>query len=396
MPCDVAALPPPDAAFGTRNADPDRFEKPDVPDISFRELWKDKQKGFTFSDFLDIVNPLQHLPVIGTIYRAVTGDTISLGARLVGGALFGGPIGVMSEAALAAADQAVGGDPGQKLLAFVGEMFDGGSDSAAAEVAKVETAAGGAAGPADPAVVTPPADGAAAIEAPTDAASDPTAVISVPAAAPILVPAGPKPAADATPAATAVAPPANAQPMREFPAFPRAKPTSHGIMMPLHPGLGPLRGEPTLPFVPGATSGAQPGTGPRADAKPASADSKRIAAEIDAAQRAQTGLLLASLGGSATPLPSAGMAGDDGARNGGDNSRQPADPFQNHPFIPPPGASPAWVGKAMEQALAKYRQSQLLRQSAPGGQNGTGNGAAANAIANGAAASGAPDAFAGE
>jgi len=392
MPSDVAALPPPDLPVASRRPDPADIPRPDVPDISFRELWKDKQKGFTFSDFLDIVNPLQHLPVIGTIYRAVTGDTISLGARLFGGALYGGPIGVMGEAALAAADQAVGGDPGRKFVAFVGELFDGGSDSAAAEVAKVETAAGGATGQADPAVATPQADGASAIEAPTDAPSDPTAVISAPATAPILVPAGPKPAVGATPAATAVAPPANAQPLREFPAFPRWKPSSHGVMLPLHPGLGPLRGEPTLPFIPGATTGAQPGPGPRADAKPASADSKRIAAEIDAAQRAQTGLLLASLGGGATPLPSAGMAGDDGARTGGDKRRQPADPFQNHPFIPPPGASPAWVGKAMEQALVKYQQSQLLRQSAPG----AGSGGAANASTNGAAASGAADPSAGE
>ena len=30
---------------------------------------------FSFHDLLDIVNPLQHLPVIGTIYRAITGDT---------------------------------------------------------------------------------------------------------------------------------------------------------------------------------------------------------------------------------------------------------------------------------------------------------------------------------
>ena len=30
---------------------------------------------FSFHNLLDIVNPLQHLPVIGTLYRAITGDT---------------------------------------------------------------------------------------------------------------------------------------------------------------------------------------------------------------------------------------------------------------------------------------------------------------------------------
>ena len=32
--------------------------------------------GFTFLDMLDIINPLQHIPVVSTLYRAITGDTI--------------------------------------------------------------------------------------------------------------------------------------------------------------------------------------------------------------------------------------------------------------------------------------------------------------------------------
>ena len=30
--------------------------------------------GFSFHDLLDTINPLQHLPVVSTIYRAITGD----------------------------------------------------------------------------------------------------------------------------------------------------------------------------------------------------------------------------------------------------------------------------------------------------------------------------------
>ncbi len=45
------------------------------------------EDGFTFADLIDIVNPLQHIPVIGTIYRRITGDTLDPGARLAGGAL---------------------------------------------------------------------------------------------------------------------------------------------------------------------------------------------------------------------------------------------------------------------------------------------------------------------
>ena len=51
------------------------------------------EDGFDFGDLLDIINPLQHLPVISSIYRSLTGDEISPAARLAGGALFGGPIG---------------------------------------------------------------------------------------------------------------------------------------------------------------------------------------------------------------------------------------------------------------------------------------------------------------
>ncbi len=37
----------------------------------------DPDSKFSFDDFLDIINPLQHLPVISTIYRAITHDTIN-------------------------------------------------------------------------------------------------------------------------------------------------------------------------------------------------------------------------------------------------------------------------------------------------------------------------------
>ena len=57
----------------------------------------------TFTDVLRALNPLQHLPVIGTIYRAVTGDTIQPGMRIagsaLGGLLTGGPLGVLGTVA---------------------------------------------------------------------------------------------------------------------------------------------------------------------------------------------------------------------------------------------------------------------------------------------------------
>ena len=52
--------------------------------------------GFDFGDLVDVINPLQHLPVISSIYRTLTGDEISPASRLAGGAFFGGPIGLVS------------------------------------------------------------------------------------------------------------------------------------------------------------------------------------------------------------------------------------------------------------------------------------------------------------
>ena len=49
--------------------------------------------GFSFDDLLDIVNPLQHLPVVSTLYRAISGDTIKPGAQLAGDTLYGGMMG---------------------------------------------------------------------------------------------------------------------------------------------------------------------------------------------------------------------------------------------------------------------------------------------------------------
>ena len=41
----------------------------------------DPPQDFTFDDFLDIINPLQHLPIVSMIYRAITGDNIGLAGR---------------------------------------------------------------------------------------------------------------------------------------------------------------------------------------------------------------------------------------------------------------------------------------------------------------------------
>ena len=74
---------------------------------------------FTFSDFLSVLNPLQHIPVVSSIYRWATGDTIKPVARVIGGALYGGPMGLATAAFNAIVEQVKGSDLGTQALALV-------------------------------------------------------------------------------------------------------------------------------------------------------------------------------------------------------------------------------------------------------------------------------------
>jgi hypothetical protein len=102
-----------------------------VASVSDTGLRKDAEPGpvqaehhVSFHDVLTALNPLQYLPVIGTIYRSVTGDQIAEPIRRIGSAivsgLMGGPIGVAIDLVMLAAEKVTGVDldqTGQKLLA---------------------------------------------------------------------------------------------------------------------------------------------------------------------------------------------------------------------------------------------------------------------------------------
>src|SRR5699024_397736 len=75
--------------------------------------------GFSFTDLLDIINPLQHIPVVSTLYRKVTGDALDALPRLAGGTLFGGIAGAVSAVVNLVVKEASGGDIGENALAFV-------------------------------------------------------------------------------------------------------------------------------------------------------------------------------------------------------------------------------------------------------------------------------------
>lgn len=50
-------------------------------------------KPFGFHDLLNMVNPLQHIPVVQNIYRAISGDTIEPESQAIGDTIYGGPMG---------------------------------------------------------------------------------------------------------------------------------------------------------------------------------------------------------------------------------------------------------------------------------------------------------------
>lgn len=76
------------------------------------------EDGFGFDDFLDIINPLQHLPVISSLYREFTGDTISAGSRMIGGGIFGGGIGLAASIVNTAVQSETGKDIGGHVIAL--------------------------------------------------------------------------------------------------------------------------------------------------------------------------------------------------------------------------------------------------------------------------------------
>jgi len=73
---------------------------------------------FSFHDFLDIINPLQHLPVVGTIYRAITGDQIKTPEKIAGDAIYGGALGALSSVADAIYQQSTGRSFGDTILGW--------------------------------------------------------------------------------------------------------------------------------------------------------------------------------------------------------------------------------------------------------------------------------------
>ncbi len=121
------------------------------------------QGEMSFWDVLDVINPLQHIPVVSSIYRNLTGDTIQPAARIMGDMLYGGPLGGMVSIANAVVEEAQGKDIPDQIMASLG-FGEGDHPTAPAAVADAAGGPAVAGSPVEPktpqaATAQPPAAG---------------------------------------------------------------------------------------------------------------------------------------------------------------------------------------------------------------------------------------------
>ena len=107
-----------------------KIATPDEIDLEKEVFGND---GFSFKDLLDVINPLQHIPGISTVYRDLTGDDISHASRIGGGTLFFGPIGAAISTANVIIDKTTGNDIGGHVMAVFTDTENDGTILAGAE-----------------------------------------------------------------------------------------------------------------------------------------------------------------------------------------------------------------------------------------------------------------------
>lgn len=281
----------------------------------------------SFWDVLDVINPLQHIPIVNDIYRDLTGDKIGVGARLVGGALFGGVIGLAAATVNCVVEESSGKDIGDHMLALF-------KDDQPAQ-------------PGDAPAPTMVADKAPAVPASAPAAAETPAVSSSPAqvnaaaAAPVIA----LPQEDA--------PIAGAQPM----VF-----TLDGMQPAAAPAAASAPAPVPAPRTPVelAQAAPRPLTGPAARMMPTPSRN------LNAAPSPLPPVSVPVSNSSArSNVPVTGRAPNAGA-NAAATRALAAQPGLNNPMLPPAdaqgqtAAAPDWFSTAWGQALDKYQKGSQL------------------------------------
>jgi hypothetical protein len=281
-------------------------------------IWE-SDDGASFGDLLDAINPLHHLPVVSQIYRAVTDDAIGLAPRLIGAAIFGGPLGFLIAGISAFFEQISGGTVSEHALALLDDRpgdRPGGDAYATATAAPFKPLepgqADGGVGAPHPTSATPAAE--------TRIAEIPATQIPATQIPPGQIPPGQIPPDQIPPGQV---------PAVKTPAAPTGIDDKRVSIAP--PQAAAMIAAAPSPNVPSTQIKGNPGF---------DLVSKRISQSLLRSQRAQVDLLLANLRGhDAVKLPTRGD-GDDG---------------RAHSNMPPDGAREAWYADAMLRALDKYR-----------------------------------------
>lgn len=86
-------------------------------------LWQDD--SFGFGDFIDMINPLQHIPIVATIYRNLSGDQIGMAPRVIGGALWGRIGGFVAGVINSVVEWFTGKDIGDHIYSAIWGKADG-------------------------------------------------------------------------------------------------------------------------------------------------------------------------------------------------------------------------------------------------------------------------------
>ncbi len=116
----------------TLKADP---ETPAAKPERHLALWE--QEDFSFRDLIDIINPLQHIPIVATLYRHMTGEKIGAVPRVIGGALWGRLGGFVSSLVDAFVDWFTGKDIGDHIYsALFGDPDESAAKTAVAPIPK--------------------------------------------------------------------------------------------------------------------------------------------------------------------------------------------------------------------------------------------------------------------
>ncbi|OHC75568.1 MAG: hypothetical protein A3G18_04370 [Rhodospirillales bacterium RIFCSPLOWO2_12_FULL_58_28] len=71
-----------------------------------------------------MINPLQHIPIVSSIYRNLTGDALGPVPHIAGGALFGGIIGGAASLVNVIVSESTGKDMGEHVLSFLADHRD--------------------------------------------------------------------------------------------------------------------------------------------------------------------------------------------------------------------------------------------------------------------------------